>query len=90
MPDLGWQLISQLEIECQGRPWTRASKSIYNYRLSRFNLFSSYSLELEYKRSQQAKFDVTEFVGNVSEKLIAQSKGSSGRGFCRFLGMGFS
>ncbi|KAJ7682585.1 exocyst complex protein [Mycena polygramma] len=26
----------------------------------------------------KAKFDVTEFVGNVSEKLIAQSKGSSG------------
>ncbi|KAF7352612.1 Exocyst complex component protein [Mycena venus] len=26
----------------------------------------------------KAKFDVTEFIGNVSEKLIAQSKGSSG------------
>ncbi|KAJ7781031.1 exocyst complex protein [Mycena metata] len=26
----------------------------------------------------KAKFDVTEFVGNVSEKLIAQSKGASG------------
>ncbi|KAK7054237.1 exocyst complex component protein [Favolaschia claudopus] len=28
--------------------------------------------------SFKAKFDVTEFIGNVSEKLIAQSKGSSG------------